>query len=84
VGIYSMDENQFLPYMEGVDPLIVGLPISETWDLYTSRSWVFMYSEGGLASTCPACMFFAHLDSTVYLRFGTWGTYVPETWPQHS
>lgn len=41
VGIYSEGENQILSDMGGVDPLIVGLPASETWGLHTPRSWVF-------------------------------------------
>jgi hypothetical protein len=36
IGIYSEGENQFLPDMDGANPLIVGLPLSGTWDLHTS------------------------------------------------
>jgi hypothetical protein len=79
VGIYSMGENQFLPYMEGVDPLIVGLPISETWGLFTSRSWVFMYSERGLPRVWLVCSSHIWIVLCIYVpEHG--GSYVLETW----
>jgi len=43
MGIHSEDEDRFLSKMEGVDPPNVSLPLPGSWDLRTSKSWVFLH-----------------------------------------
>jgi len=58
VGIYSEDENRFLPEMEGADPPNVGLR--------TFGSWVFLHPGRGLPHVRLICLYASGLcESTI-------------------
>jgi hypothetical protein len=66
VGIYSEDENRFLPEMEGADPPNVGLPLPGSWDLRTFGSWVVLHPGRGLPHVRLICLYASGLcESTI-------------------
>jgi hypothetical protein len=74
MGVYSEDEDQFLPKMEGADHPNVGLPLPESWDLRTSRSGVFLHPGRGLPCVHLVCIYAS--GSCVPMIQKTWGYHI--------